>query len=277
MKQYQVSNTTRKFCVTFLALALAFQWVTSWAQEEAPEVAQEEEENLFYAEFGLGLYSADVWRGMIQNDEPVWTAGATFGLNFQECGRLYVDFSTTFDVTRRNDQTAFGGLNAIDYLVGYEFDVGDFTLGAGHVWHTYPKANGPDYDASTREFFATIAYNNDYVVPFAEAYYDYSVVEGVYAFVGLRKEVQVMDQLTVGAEVTIGGESRRMNKYYYDGHTSRTGLSDFNAALFAQYDLTEHIFVGATLAWASTLDSRLEDVWFKDHAPWGGINFGVAF
>ena len=275
MKQGQVSDTIRKFCAAFFAVTIAFQCGTAWAQEVALE--EDEGENLFYAEFALGVYSADVWRGMVQNDEPVWTAGATFGLNFQDYGRFFVDFSTTLDITKRNEQTTFGGLNAIDYLIGYEVDLGDFTLGAGHLWHTYPKANGPDYEGSTREFFATIAYNNDYVVPFVEAYYDYSVVEGVYALVGLRKEMQVTDQLSIGAEVTIGGESRGMNKYYYDGCISRTGLTDWNAAIFAQYDLTDNIFVGATLAWVSTLDSRLEDVWFKDHTPWGGINFGVSF
>ncbi|MCL2103993.1 MAG: hypothetical protein FWH21_02910 [Kiritimatiellaeota bacterium] len=262
------------------ALALALPCATAWAHESHGHDLTREggaSENLFYAELVLGASSADVWRGMVQNDEPVWQPHVMFGIDLKGYGKVYGDVLFCFDATTRNRQTTFGGLNAIDYWAGYEVELGDFVLGAGHIWYTYPKANGPDYEGSAREIFAKLSYKNAYVVPFIEGYYDYNVAEGIYALAGLRKEVQVADPLSVGAEVSVGGGSGGMTRYYFDGRTSKTGLTDGNAELFAKYDLTDNLFLGARVAWTSLLDDRLKGVWFRDHTLWGGIEIGMTF
>jgi hypothetical protein len=247
------------------------------AHEKEPLIVENTGKPRFFAEFVLAVHSADVWRGMVQNDEPVWQPGAVFGVSLQDYGKVYASAMSCFDATKRNRQTTFAGLNAIDYVAGYEVDLGDFTLGAGHIWYTYPKVNGPDYEGSVREFFVTAAYNTDFVVPFIEAYYAYDIVEGVYVTAGLRKEIQVTDPLSVGAEISIGGRSAGMTKYYFDGREGKMWLTDGNATLFAKYDLTDNVFVGARIARVSLLDSDLKGVWYKDNALRGGVNVGVTF
>ena len=259
-----------------LAVVLSLTAACGIAQENAPDVKENADGSLVYANLTLGVYSAYVWRGMVLNDEPVWQPNATLGANLQDYGKIYTDFWLNFDATARNRRASFGGMNQINYRAGYEVELGDFTLGAGHIWFTYPQANGPDYAHSTREVFATLAYNNEVVVPFIEGYYDYNVAEGVYAIVGLRKEVQVADQLSVGAEVSLGGGSDGMTGYYF-GQEGKMWLTDGNAALFAKYDLTDNLFVGARLAWMSLIDDRLKGICHRDNIIWGGISLGASF
>ena len=263
--------------LTFQALALLLAVTAGFAQDNAPAVKESAGGNLFFAKATLDLYSAYVWRGLVLNDEPVWQPGATVGADLNDFGKLYLGTWSNFDATKRNGKTAFGGLNELDFTAGYTVDLGDFSLGAGHRWYTFPKANGPDYGGSTREAFATLAYKNDFVVPFIEGHYDYNVAEGVYSLVGLRKEVMVGDRLTVGAEVSVGGGSEGYTSFQFGGREGKMWLVDGNAALLAKYDLTENIFIGARLAWMSLMDDRLKGAAHRDNILWGGINLGVAF
>ena len=258
------------------AVILPLAAATGLAQNNVPVIREEAGECPLFAELALDVYSAYVWRGMVLNDEPVWQPGLKLGADLQDYGKAYAGAWLNLDLTKRNRRTAFGGLNELDYRAGYQIGLGNFEMDAGHRWYTFPKANGPDYGASTREVYASLAYANDIVVPFIEVNYDYSVVEGVYAVTGLRKEVRVEDRLTLGAEVTLGGGSHGMTKFYY-GEPGKMWVTDANAALFATFDLTEHLFVGARLAWMSALDNRLKGVYHKDDILWGGISLGATF
>ncbi|MCL1920778.1 MAG: hypothetical protein FWG50_06825 [Kiritimatiellaeota bacterium] len=260
------------FPVLILQLATA-----GVAQDDAPLVKEDAGENLFYAELALDAYSAYVWRGLVLTDEPVWQPGATLGMSLFGYGKGYGSVWSSFDATRRNRQTAFGGLGEMDYTAGYEVDLDGLTLGAGHIWYTYPKANGPDYAHSTREAFVALAYNNAYAVPFAEVYYDYAIAEGIYATVGLCKEVEVADGFTVGAEMSVGGGSDGYMECQFDGANGKMWLIDGNAALRASYALTDSITIGARIAWMSLFDDRLKGASRRDAILWGGINLSVMF
>jgi hypothetical protein len=43
-----------------------------------------------------------------------------------------------------------------------------------------------------------------------------------------------------------------------------------------KYNLTEHFYVGARLAWISVMDNALKGVYHEDNLLWGGINLGAT-
>lgn len=154
-------------------------------------------------------------------------------------------------MTDRAGHTTGAGLNEIDYTASYAVDVRPVSLGAGHIWYTFPKAGGSDYAGNTREVYVTAAYNNDVVTPFVKVYYDYEAAEGFYGNAGLTKSIDVTDQFSVGAEISVGaGDDDYMDCYFsqYDDNGNAvnavdSGLVDFNAAVFCSYALTDNVSV----------------------------------
>jgi len=225
----------------------------------------------------LDLYSAYVWRGCVLNDEPVWQPGATVSYAAGDYGTFSAGAWANFNATDRNSKTHFAGIDEIDYTLGYAVDVGPVSLGAGHIWYTFPSISSSGYAGSTREVYVTAAYNNDIVTPFVKAYYDYEYAEGVYGNAGLTKSIDVTDQFSVGAEVSVGaGDSDYMNAYF---GTDDDGLADFNAAVFCSYALTDNLSIGARVAWMSLIDSDARDneVYWDEDLLWGGINLAASF
>lgn len=268
-----------------MALTLVAGVTGVLAQEAAPAAsapaavvpAEESPDTGFSLSATMDVYSAYVWRGCVVNDRPVWQPGGTATYDTGDYGSFSANVWANFDITDRNNHRAGGGLNEVDYTVSYAIDVGPFSLSAGHIWYTFPKVNGKDYYGSTREVYATVAYNNDIVTPFLKAYYDYEAAEGFYGNAGLTKSIEINDQFSVGAEVSLGaGDSDYMDCYFA---SDDTGLADFNAAVFCSYALTDNVSVGARLAWMSLIDSDARDneVYWDEDLLWGGVNLAASF
>lgn len=256
------------------ALAVA----TGLMAQEAPVVVAQGKR----AEAGWGmdaaadLFSAYVWRGGVYNDRPVFQPAAKLTYAAAEYGTFGAGLWSNFDLTDRNGQVAGGGLNEIDYQLFYGIDAGDVALEIGHVWYTFPRANGPDYRPSTREVYLYAAYNSDWVTPFANLAYDYGNYDGFYLSVGLNKEVALTDQLTLGAEMSLGaGDDDYMT---YVG-TDDAGLMDFNAAVYADFALTDSVSVGGRVAWMSLVDSDARDAtpYWDEDILWGGLSVSASF
>jgi hypothetical protein len=244
------------------------------AAPAAPAVAPKEEESKLAFAATLDLYSAYVWRGAVVNDRPVWQPGATVSYATGDYGTFSGNVWGNFDMTDRKSHTKFGGINEIDYTASYAIDVGPVSLSVGHIWYTFPSVTDSAYGESTREVYATAQYNNDIVNPFVKVYYDYAVMDGAYANVGLNKTVKVSDRVSVGSEVSLGAGSDGYMGYL---NTDSAGLMDFNAALFASYALTDHISVGPRLAWVSVVDSDARDSVDDQDLLWGGVNLAASF
>ena len=146
-----------------VALAMIAIASTGIAQEAAPAVA--EKSTPLTLDATLDLYSAYVWRGCVITDEPVYQPGGSVGYDMGDSGSISAGVWANFDFTDANNTTHFGGLNELDYTLSYAKDLGDFSLEAGHIWYTFPQANGQDYGNSTEEVYGSVAYNNDIVVP----------------------------------------------------------------------------------------------------------------
>jgi hypothetical protein len=255
---------------------------TSDQRAEGQQLKKEETKNLISGECYVDLYSAYVWRGLVLTENPVWQPNAILGLNLNEYGQLYTEFFANFNTSTRPGHNHCGGLDEIQYIIGYEFDISFLKLGIAHTWWTYPSVTDSAYEASTREINLNAEFANDYVVPFVEVDIDYARADGIYGLIGLRKEVQVMDQLMAGVEVTVGGGTNPYTDYYFSNN-SKSGFVDGNIAIYSQFDITDHIYLGAKIAYTAVLDSDIQGVYPeydnnpKDHMIWGGITFGVTF
>ena len=260
-------------------LSYAAETVTTNSPAATPEVAKEEAKCPVSFGATLDLYSAYVWHGCVLNDEPVWQPDLALTYSFGDYGAVTADAWMNFDATGNNSQRSFAGMNEIDYTLQYAVTLSDFSLGIGHIWYTFPAMGDTEYYPSTREIFVSAAYNNDIVVPFVKAYYDYAQVNGAYVTVGLRKEM-TFDKLTAGAEVALGGASRGYTSYYFDpdgvGNKGNYFFTDATALIYAKYAITDRISVGARLGWVSVLDNELKGVYHEDNLLWGGINLGIT-
>lgn len=225
------------------------------------------------------VYSAYVWRGMTINDEPVWQPDLTLGLNFGDYGALTADVWANFDATSSTGKRHCAGLSEIDYTLAYSVTLSDFALSAGHIWYTFPQASGEDmeYGPSTREFFTSVSYVNDIVVPFVKAYYDYVQADSAYVSIGLNKEVALTDALKAGGEVSLGLAGNNFSEFYYGENGNKSGLNDANLSVYLAYSLTENISIGGKLAYTTLVDSELRDCdTYRSEIIWGGINLKVA-
>jgi len=268
----------------FMIMATAFvvsaaDPVSTNAPAATPEAVKEEKP--FPLTFGatLDVYSAYIWHGCILNDEPVWQPDLAMTYSLGDYGAITADAWMNFDATGNNSQRSFAGMNEIDYTLQYAVTIKDFALGIGHIWYTFPAMGDTEYYPSTREIFVSAAYNNDIVVPFVKAYYDYARVNGTYVTVGLRKEM-TFDKLTTGAEVALGGASRGYTSYYFDpdgvGNKGNYFFTDATALIYAKYAITDMISVGARLGWVSVMDNELKGAYHEDNLLWGGINLGIT-
>ena len=253
------------------------------APAAAPAAAVKEEKSPLSFAATLDVYSAYVWRGNVINDRPVWQPGATVSYATKDYGTVSGNVWQNWDMTDHNEHRTFGGLNESDYTLSYTKDVGPVGVEVGHIWYTFPKVNGADYGHSTEEFYGGLSYNNDIVTPFVKVYGDYNVAEGLYSTAGLRKSISLSDRLTVGGSASLGMGDDHYMKCYFPGEDS-TELIDGNLSINASYALTDHISIGATLAWMSLLDSSVRDTvddtdvyHSKTDLLWGGINLAASF
>lgn len=145
--------------LAMMAVAMIAVGSVARAQEAASAAAAEEEGCPLSFDATLDFYSAYVWRGNVINDEPVWQPGATISYSAGDYGTLSVNVWQNWNVTDNLDHKQFGGLDESDYTVSYAVDVGPCSLEVGHIWYTFPRANGPDYAHSTEEVYGGIAYN----------------------------------------------------------------------------------------------------------------------
>lgn len=249
--------------------------VSTDAPAAVPEVVTEEAPFPLTVGVTLDLYSAYIWHGCVLNNEPVWQPDVALSYSLGDYGSVTADVWMNFDATGNNRQTHVMGLNEIDYTIQYAVDIGDVSLGAGHIWYTFPSVSSASYYPSTKEVFVSAAYNNDIVTPFAKVYYDYSEAEGIYATIGLRKEITLAEGLVAGAELAFGGATDPYTQYYY-GQDSKSWFTDGSALIYAKYNITDAIFVGARLGWLSLLNDDLKGVYHEDNILWGGVNLGVS-
>lgn len=240
------------------------------------EVKEESPDSGFSVAATLDLYSAYVWRGMVVTDRPVYQPGATLSYATGDYGTFSANVWANADLSDHAGHRTGAGLSEIDYTLAYSVDISDFTLGAGHIWYTFPKASGQDYYNSTREVYASLAYNNDVVTPSLAVYYDYALMDGFYGLAALNKSITLTDQLSLGLTASLGaGDEDYMAYFGVDG----SGLMDLNVGASLTYALTDNLSVGAKVMWVSLIDSDARDAeaYHAEDLLWGGLNLAASF
>jgi outer membrane scaffolding protein for murein synthesis (MipA/OmpV family) len=278
----------KKLVMMAVAMVAVATTVSADGTNAAPVVAKEESKCPLSFAATLDIYSAYVWRGNVINDRPVWQPGATVSYATKDYGTLSANVWQNWDLTDRNNHRVAGGLNESDYTLSYTKDLGPIGVEIGHIWYTFPKLGGKNADGKnyyaqgTEEVYGGLAYNNDYITPFIKVYGDYDAAKSLYGTFGLRKSVSVTDRLTVGSSASLGAGNAHYMEYYFADDDAE--LVDGNLSVNTSYALTDHISVGATLAWMSILDKSarhsVEDAdWYfgKQDSLWGGLNLAASF
>lgn len=269
----------------FASTGIAEEAVTPVAEKKPMTeevIAKEKGKSLLSSDLYVDFYSAYICRGMLLAEDPVWQPNASLLLNLDDYGSLFTTFFANFNMMTRTHHNQCGGIDEIDYTIGYQVDVSFLTLGIAHSWFTYPSITDSQYEKSTREINLSAEIANEYVVPFVEVNVDYARADGIYVLAGLRKETKVVDQLMMGAEVSLGGGTNPYTEYYF-GNNSKSGLVDGNIAIYSQFDLTDNVYIGARIAYMAVLDSGIQGVYpsydndTKNNIIWGGFTFGVTF
>jgi hypothetical protein len=265
------------------AIAMITVSLTATAQTAAPataaapvEVKEESPDTGFSVSGTLDLYTAYVWRGMVLNDRPVYQPGATLSYATADFGSFSFGAWGNADMSDRSGHRTGGGLNEIDYTAAYSVDVSDFSLGLGHIWYTFPKASGQDYYNSTREVYASVAYNNDIVTPSLALYYDYAVMDGYYGLASLSKAITLTDQLELGLTTSLGAGDDDYMGYF---GVTESGFMDFNVGASLTYSLTDNLSIGGKIMWTTLVDSdaRSAEAYWDEDLLWGGVNLAASF
>ena len=245
--------------------------------DPAPEAVVQAEKSPLSFDASVDLLSAYMWRGQLLNDEPVWQPAANVGYDLgDDRGIISVEVWANFDITDNNSHRSACGLNEIDYTLSYAKDIEDFSMEAGNIWYTFPKANGQDYGHSTEELFGRVTYNNDIVVPSLVVYYDYAQVEGFYGLFELSKDFEIAEQITAGVFGSVGaGDDDYVDEY----HGESAALLDFNLGASVTYAIDDNFSVGAKLVWTSLVDDDVRSATASsdEDEVWGGLNIAAAF
>lgn len=276
----------RKLCIACVLALGALSASTVLAEEKTGTNTEEKAKFPLSITLESDLYSAYVWRGCILNDRPVWQPSVASSLDLFGYGALNANLWMNYDLwgQKRVGHQTFAGLSEIDYTLSYSVDIKDVSLEVGHIWYTFPKANGSDYAGSTKEVYGKAAYNNKIVTPSIGFYGDYDAVKGWYIPVGLNHEFALTDQLTLGLDAIVGlGDKKELNAYHGGDRTLEGGLCDFTADAYLSYAVTDNLSLGAKLAWTSILggdargNAKDQDPMDETDILWGGISATLTF
>lgn len=255
------------------------------ARAEAGSAEQQEKEMVSEAKFpvsvelSMDILSDYMWRGMICNDNPVWQPSVTIAYDAGDYGALSANIWSSFDLTHKRgtctNSRREAGLQEIDYTLSYSIELAGVGFEVGHVWYTYPNNNG----ATDQDLYATVSYENKYVVPSASVYWNYSDscgndVSALYYSFGLSRDFEVAPKLTLTPSASLGFGGNAWTDCGYE-------LTDQTLGISASYALCENVSLGAQVnyTWIPSHTLRRNDYMGegKDQICWGGVNVTYSF
>lgn len=255
------------------------------ARAEAESAEQQEKEMVSEAkcpvsvELSIDILSDYMWRGTIYNDNPVWQPSVTIAYDAGNYGELSANIWSSFDLTHKrgtyNNSRREAGLQEIDYTLSYSIELAGIGFEAGYVWYTYPNNNG----ATDQDLYATVSYENEYVVPSASVYWNYSDscgndVSALYYSFGLSSDFEVAPKLTLTPSASLGFGGNAWTDCGYE-------LTDQTLGVSASYKLCENVSLGAQVnyTWIPSHTLRRNDYMGegKDQICWGGVNVTYSF
>ena len=284
--------------VSFSAAAFADADVPATNNKANAEALEEEEDQVFEAGLDLDLFSAYVWRNVVQTDKPVFQPCVWADLTCFD--PFWIGFSYwqnwDFSDDRRGGDGGFKRrLNESDYNIHvgvtvWENEDEDMSLEfeGGHEWYTYHFCGDAP---STRELYLKGTFTNPLVNIYGQVswlYDDNKVVEidsGFYYEIGFNKEFELCDELTLGLDWNVGMADGDYNAFITG--VDKAGFLGTTLKAYLSWAVTDWMSIVGTIAYSGLLDRDIrhdcnvgEDSWIPREDKdilWGGISAKFAF
>ncbi len=246
-----------KKCVALGAVAAAMISGSAMAEEKATSV-----------EFELGVYSHDIWRGIVRDENPVLQGSVKI-----ENNGFFAEAWFNHALNESSDKTGEAELNLADYTLGYENTLGVVDYSFGATLFTDPNNSEED---STYELFATAELNNIPVVtPYFEVHHDINEVNGWYFFGGLESDFDISDATVLTVGVSTGYGCNDYNEHWYGENTSR--LLDGTLYAKATYAVSENVSLNGIISYTELLDNANDAGKNDDQVFMGGGSVALQF
>lgn len=251
-----------------MASACAFTQIVS-AQEAEEEIAAEEEKSYSFGA-DVDLFSAYVWRNAVQNNQMVIQPSVWGEWSFLDPFAIGACIWQNYDLTGHRRDVYKTGLTETDYNIylnatawASEEEEYKLDLELGHDWYTYQnRHSGTKTDfPNTRELYLKATFENPFLTVYGQASWMYEDFGGYNAGfhyeVGFNKEVEVTDDVTVGADWNVSFANRDYQEFLYGTHSS--GFAGTTLKLYSAYAITEWVSLQATIAYTGVLNDDARD------------------
>lgn len=290
--------------------------VTLGAAESEKTELEEKEDKILEAGFDFDFLSAYVWRNAIQNDEMVMQPCVWADLTVFD--PFYVGFNIwqNYDLTDRRTDSLRRGLTETDYNVhvgatAWQSEDEDYSLGLelGHDWYVnqFVARGAGDDCPDTREIYLKATFDNPFVNVYGQVswlYEDFGAYkQGVHYELGFNKEVEVYDDVTLGADWNLnfgdghylsylygGTRSARGEDGEYEYEGSSAGFGGTTVKVYLTWQVTEYFSLGGVIAYTGVLNAahrealgdQGDDYWadggfYQRDFVWGGLQAKLSF
>ena len=242
---------------------------TVFAQEAEEEIASEEAKSYSFG-VDVDLFSAYVWRNAVLNDQMVVQPCVWGEWSFFEPFAIGASIWQNYDLTGHRRDMHKTGLTENDYNVylsatawATEEEEYKLDLELGHDWYTYMnrRSGTKGSNPNTRELYLKATFENPFVTVYGQTswmYEDFGDYKaGFHYEIGLNKEIEVTDEVTVGADWNVSFANRDYQDYLYG--TKSSGFAGTTVKLYSSYAITEWVSLQATIAYTGVLNDDARD------------------
>lgn len=286
-----------KKLMSFVSAAVCAAAFNTFAQDVEDNELESSEEKAWSLGFDADFLTAYQWRNHVSNDEGafhgcLWGDIDVYG-PFSVGGYVWQNYDFT---SRRRDsyatahtETDFGvhaGLTAWESDEESEGEPMSLDFELGHEWYTYHRVRDMRaFDPTTREIYLKATFSNPLVTPYGQVswmYDDFGCYQsGFHYEIGLTKEVEVTETVSVGADWNIGFADHDYHDFLIGTDTS--GITGTTIALFSKLAVTDWMSLKGTIAYTGMLnrDARRELKQDGGEYPrdqlWGSLSVNLEF
>lgn len=248
---------------------------------EKPLVIEKEEDEEPTVSVDVSLRSAYVSRGQVNSDRPVvqpQVVISKFGFNI---GIWANSELTDHSIGRR-------GFSEIDLMINYQLPVEPVDIIVGVIEYEYPGAfsktldDGTDIEWSvpaTREVFLAADWDNPWLTPGVDIYYDFGEADGFYADARLEHAFDVAAGLTLTPGISSGWGSRKFNDYFFAADLN--ALNDGDAYAKLEYGWKNGMKLAGDLVytwlWQVDIRENAKLIYMDNRQLYGGVTLTYEF
>jgi len=248
---------------------------------EKPLVIEQEKSGELTVTADLALRSAYVSRGQVNSDHPVvqpQVVISKFGFNIGIWANTEL---TDRSIGRR-------GVSEIDLMLSYVLPVQPVNVIVGVIEYEYPGTisstleDGTEIEGSwpaTREVFLAADWDNPWLTPGMDIYYDFGEADGFYVDARLEHAFDVAAGLTFTPGVSSGWGSQKFNEYFFASNLN--ALNDGNVYAKLGYGWKNGVKLAGdivyTWLWQSDIRENAKQIYMDNRQLYGGDTLTYEF